>query len=170
MAKNDSKLRQHETSCTPRDFTKPFPPLAPGEKPLDVTKEPPPITPGEKRTCQTLAIGGVPTGHATADGSTLDLLANGLYGMATDRPVLNKTGMTGVYSFHLEYSRPAWYQEDGTFVPAAWPMGGPPAEGIPDPLPSINAALDDVLGLKLVPAKGPGLFIVVDSIERPTEN
>jgi len=158
VAKNDSKLRQHEElGCTRYDPMK-----------FDPAKPPAPLAPGEKRMCKDLGIGGVPNGHATADGASLDILANGLYGMAVDRPVLNKTGFTGLLSYKLEYARPPWYDGDGNFSPAAM---GPPPEGTPsDTLPSIYSALDDVLGLKLIPAKGPGLFIVIDSIERPTDN
>jgi len=69
-----------------------------------------------------------------------------------DRPVTNKTGITGRFDFHLEYAR------DG-----AAPSDEPPG-------PSIFTAVQEQLGLKLTPAKGPGEFIVIDHVERPSEN
>ena len=51
--------------------------------------------------------------------------------------------------------------------------GGPPRDtGVPiDPDgPSYFTAIQEQLGLELEPAKGPGDFLVIDSIERPNEN
>jgi uncharacterized protein (TIGR03435 family) len=77
------------------------------------------------------------------------------------RPVLDKTGMTSTYDFHLNWSvysaRPA--------MPNA--ATGDATE--PDDTTSIFAALKAV-GLRLQPATGPMETIVVDHVEKPTEN
>ncbi len=104
-------------------------------------------------------------------GTTLDQFAGGLT-RVLDRAVINKTGLTGLFDFHVEFS-----PDDTTpaFMPAGVMKGygGPPRDpGVPpDPSgPSYFTAIQDQLGLKLEPAKGPGDFLVIDSIERPDEN
>jgi uncharacterized protein (TIGR03435 family) len=70
----------------------------------------------------------------------------------TGRPVVDNTGLTGKYDFTLEYT-PADHtatDESGR--------------------PSIFTALEEQLGLKLVPMRQPVEVLVVDSIEQPTEN
>jgi uncharacterized protein (TIGR03435 family) len=77
-----------------------------------------------------------------------------------DRPILDRTGFTGEFDLNLNFT------SDGAL------MGLPPGYGGPgDPaLPNIFAALEEQLGLKLTPAKGPVEVLVVDHAERPTEN
>ncbi len=77
-----------------------------------------------------------------------------LLGMVVDRPVIDKTGIPGQFEIHLQFS-----------------MENPAAPGstVPD-LPDLFQAVQDQLGLKLVPAKGPVDVLVIDHIERPTEN
>ncbi|HLW76440.1 MAG TPA: TIGR03435 family protein, partial [Bryobacteraceae bacterium] len=64
-----------------------------------------------------------------------------------DRPVIDKTGLTGVYSFSLSYSTKP---DDGK--------------------PSVFTALEEQLGLKLVASKAPTEVLVIDRIEKPSAN
>jgi uncharacterized protein (TIGR03435 family) len=77
-----------------------------------------------------------------------------------DRPVLDRTGFAGEFDLDL------------SFTPDEALKGFPPGFGGPsDPiLPNIFAALEEQLGLKLVPAKGPVEVLVIDHAERPTAN
>lgn len=68
--------------------------------------------------------------------------------------VVDRTGMTGVYAFHL-----MWW-------PAQLPEGDPSAGRYPP----LKAAVREQLGLELKPTKGPVTFWVVDHVERPTPN
>jgi uncharacterized protein (TIGR03435 family) len=78
------------------------------------------------------------------------------------RPIIDKTGIAGLFDFHLVYSS----------AEAPVGLGGGVADAaIPDAPapPSIFTALKD-LGLKLEPAKGNREFLVIDHVERPSEN
>lgn len=87
-----------------------------------------------------------------------------------DRPVVDKTGLTGTYDFALDYQsqimnpdpnarpQPASLQEAAEEV---W------HEGYPD----VSGALESQLGLKLAAVKGPIKVVVVDKVNpEPIEN
>lgn len=77
---------------------------------------------------------------------------------AVDRPVLDQTGLSGRYDFDL------------AFVPDESLFGG--AFKLPEnpTQPGFFAAIEQQLGLKLEASRGPVETIVVDRLERPTEN
>lgn len=88
------------------------------------------------------------------------------------RPVIDDTGLTGYYDFDIEFK-----PEPGAMRGLLPPKGGDegPAGGGPAPesveAPSIFTAVQDQLGLKLEPKRGPIETIVVDHIEKtPIEN
>jgi len=69
-----------------------------------------------------------------------------------ERRVIDRSGLTGLFDIELEFTPPRSADD-------------PAAAGV-----SIFTALREQLGLRLEPARGPGEFLVIDSIERPTEN
>jgi len=74
---------------------------------------------------------------------------------------VNATTITGKFDLHLEFS------PDGTSLapdPATAQLIDPPTA------PSIFTALQEQLGLRLEAARGPWDFLVIGSVERPTEN
>jgi uncharacterized protein (TIGR03435 family) len=73
-----------------------------------------------------------------------------------DRPVIDKTGLTGFYDFTL------------SFMPELAP-GFTVAPELQN-RPSIFDALRDQLGLRLEAQKGPVVYYVIDSVERPAGN
>lgn len=79
-----------------------------------------------------------------------------------DRNVIDKTGLSAHYDIELAYAR-----ESG--VRLVRPDGGaaPPSDSDG---PTIFTALKEQLGLKLVPAKGPVDFLVIEHVEKPAEN
>jgi uncharacterized protein (TIGR03435 family) len=68
-----------------------------------------------------------------------------------EAPVIDKTGLTGIYNFTLQFGR-EWSAND------------------PDSWPSLFTAVQEQLGLKLDSAHEPIPNIVVDRITKPTEN
>ena len=82
-----------------------------------------------------------------------------------DRPAVDRTGLTGQFTIHLDFvpQRP-----EGAVMLNGQMVTLPPAAD--DGGPTIFTALQKQLGLKLAPGKAPIPVIVVDSIERPSEN
>jgi uncharacterized protein (TIGR03435 family) len=92
-------------------------------------------------------------GELDSKGCPFNIFFNELEQMlATD--VLDRTGMTGMYAFHLMW----------------WPDQLPEPDSSADEYPPLKAAVREQLGLELKPAKGPMTFWVVDHIELPTPN
>jgi uncharacterized protein (TIGR03435 family) len=85
-----------------------------------------------------------------------------------DRPVLDKTGFTGEFDLNMSFTP----DEALRGFPGFGGPGDPGGTRLPtDPnLPNIFAALEEQLGLKLVPAKGPVEVLVIDHAERPAAN
>ena len=75
-------------------------------------------------------------------------------GAGLGRPIIDETGLTGRYDFKIHYERP----RTGTGVAS-------------DPAPSIFAAVEEQLGLKLESSTAPFDHLIIDSIDRePREN
>jgi uncharacterized protein (TIGR03435 family) len=74
-----------------------------------------------------------------------------------DRPVLDRTGLTGSFDFSLEWS-------------LAPDPAQPPDSQPADTGPTFLEALQEQLGLKLKSARGPVDVLVIDHVEHPTEN
>lgn len=91
-------------------------------------------------------------------GTTLDHFASTLSG-AMDRRVLDRTGISDQFNIRIGF-----VPDDHTPAPIARPPVDPPV----GPGPDIFEALDQQLGLKLEPTRGPAGYLVIDRVERPT--
>jgi len=90
---------------------------------------------------------------------TIEYFTLGLTNLANniDRPVIDQTGLTGLYDFTLE-----WAPE---------PDGPPSADSQAEFIGATFAeALREQLGFKIVRQMGPVDVLVLDSVEYPTEN
>lgn len=83
------------------------------------------------------------------------------------RPVIDRTDLKGPYDFTLEWT-PAPGEGAAELIglpPRAEPLPSGDSNG-----PSIFTALEDQLGLKLESTKGQAEILIIDRVERPSEN
>lgn len=92
-------------------------------------------------------------GTVSARGARIAMFVSALAGR-TDRLVVDRTGLTGGFDFDLDFSVEA---------------GPGPASAGQDSV-SLFTALEEQLGLKLRPVRMPVDVLVIDRVERPTEN
>jgi uncharacterized protein (TIGR03435 family) len=150
-------------------------PLEGGCDPLDLARGPRPgrlspdgftefLQPDQNLTCGMLAN---TTRGASDPNLTVFAQAMGLKELAgvlrgyVNRPIIDKTGIAGLFNFRVQFFRD---QAVGILAPADPQTATDPAA------PSIYTAIQEQLGLKLEPSRGPGQFLVVDHLERPSEN
>jgi bla regulator protein blaR1 len=94
-----------------------------------------------------------------AHGMSADDLAGHL-ARELGQPVINKTGLAGRYNFQLHFTKNA-----------AQPASNDAStDGAASDSPSLLTAVQEQLGLKLEPQKNPAEVLVIDHIEKPTEN
>ena len=80
-----------------------------------------------------------------------------------DRPIVDRTGITGRYDFTLD-----WTPDDSQFGGTGGKLT-PPAES-PTTWPSLYTAIQEQLGLKLEATKAAADVLVIDRVEKPSEN
>ena len=112
--------------------------------------QPPPPSPPPN--CGAIQFG---PGQLIARGAPMEWLAQTLVTVPVltgiDRPVLNRTNLTGNYGYQLKFA--------------------PAQATTPDPeRPPLHLALEEQLGIKLEGTRAPVDVLVIDSVERPTEN
>ena len=82
---------------------------------------------------------------------TLDFFARSLSdATASERPMIDATGLSGTFDISIEFS-PGRHTDDPEYL-------------------SFEEALKDQLGMKLQPQRAPQKRMVLDHVERPTEN
>ena len=89
-------------------------------------------------------------GYLKGTNVSLSMLAD-FFAQELGRPVQDQTGLTGLYDLKMNWSR----SDDG------------PTQA---QYPTVFTAVREQLGLDLVPKKAPVDFVVIDRVERPSEN
>ena len=148
VAKGGPKL-QPPKDCIPIDLAAPRPAAPPGQLP---------------RLCGMGHI-GAPKGSNLVEEFYGVTLAQFSRSLSLDRPVIDKTGISGRFDIHLEFALDDTTRE---VLPPNNPANLYPED--PTGGTSIFSAVQEQLGLKLEATKGPGEYLVIDSVERPSEN
>ena len=145
VAKGGLKLQAtREGSCTHAD-------------PMEFPK--PEVMAGGKPQCGIIASPARNGSHFVLDERGVTLASFSKLFKIGGLLVIDRTGLTGTYDIHLEW-------ESGPPIPAS-----PETEGASEsPDTSITSSIRKQLGLQLSPGKGPRDVLVIDRLERPTEN
>src|SRR5262249_12789080 len=123
----------------------------------------PALGPGERRCSRLVKLDG-PNRRLDAEGLTLaefvdSYLTGPMSGL--DAHVVDRTGLTGKFDFHVSFGPSAHDPVRQGQTERGEEPGDPTA-------PDLAVALQEQLGLKLQPGKGPGEFLVIDHVERPS--
>jgi uncharacterized protein (TIGR03435 family) len=111
-------------------------------------------------------------GQLTAKGLSMEQWADILSWMpeVNERKVVDRTGIEGTFDISVQW---AFDRNPSSRVDAGLPATGAAPDNaatVNPPGPSIFSALQEQLGLKLEPARGPVEFLVIGHVERPSEN
>jgi uncharacterized protein (TIGR03435 family) len=99
-------------------------------------------------------------GQLTVTNGSMAGFARWLNGGILDRPVIDKTGLTGKFNFKLNWMPDeSQYEGMGTRMPST-----------DNALPSFFTAIKEQIGLKMDATKADVDVLVIDHVEKPTEN
>ena len=108
-----------------------------------------------------LSVAGIGPGLFYGVNATTTDFATALQGAAMDRPVVDQTGLTGRWDFRLE-----WTPDPSQFGGRALPVG-PSDANRPT---ALFTAIQEQLGLKLESKRTLVDVLVIDRVEKPSEN
>jgi uncharacterized protein (TIGR03435 family) len=156
VTRNGPKLPQPKEGMCRASDSPPPPPPARGQMPF--------------APCGAVGVMGLSGSKVRIQGAQVsmpDLIKT--LAMVMGRPVVDKTGYSEKFDVQFDFAP----DETVAGLPrGAGPgePGGPAPAADPDAPPSIFAAMQEQLGLRLESAKGPVEILVIDRVERPTGN
>jgi uncharacterized protein (TIGR03435 family) len=106
-------------------------------------------------------VGMLALGNMFASNAHISDFTGFLQSIVLDRPVVDHTELTGRYDFQMKWT-PDASQFGG--------QGGAARNDAPDAPPDLFAAIEQQLGLQLKSAKLPVDVLVIDHVEKPSEN
>lgn len=106
-------------------------------------------------------------GDLTVGNMTIKDFATWMQASVMDRPVVDHTGLTDRYDFHLK-----WTPDESQFMQwrATNPNPPQPVGDNPDAPPSLYTVMQEQLGLKMEAGKAMDDVIVIDHVEKPSPN
>ena len=113
---------------------------------------------GDPIPCGMVMSGG---NRIAAGGETMARFATMLV-PRVQRIVVDNTGLTGLYDFDLQFLPDQGYGRAGAGPVRVYLVAAD--------VPPLLTAIQEQLGLKLQPARGPVEYVVIESIERPSED
>jgi uncharacterized protein (TIGR03435 family) len=112
-----------------------------------------------------LFFGRAPHGMSfNVRNATMAEVASTLQGSVLDRPVVDQTGLREKYDFTVNFT-----PDPGQIAAFGGPQPSAAATD-PDALPDLFTAFQQQLGLKLNATKAPADVLVIDRVEKPSEN
>lgn len=105
---------------------------------------------------------GLGRGLLSVQNSTMAEFAGFLQAQVLDQPVVDQTGLTDRFDFSAKYTPDASQLTPG--APA------PPVSNDADAPPDLFTAFQQQLGLKLESTKAPVDVVVIDKVEKPSDN
>ncbi len=128
--------------------------------------DPPLPQPGQPRPKPPCGAGVIASGAGRAlDGISVSMPALArMLSMLVGREVIDKTGFTARFALHVDFAM------DDALAGIPNPPGPEVSAPADSAKPTFFTAIQEQLGLKLEPSKGPVDVFVIDHVERPTEN
>jgi len=102
-------------------------------------------------------------GQLTVRNATMGDFTHLMQSAVLDRPVVDQTGLTGKYDFTLN-----WTPDESQF--GGLGVKVPPPSDKADAPPGLFTAIQEQMGMRLEATKAPVEVLVVDHIEKPSEN
>jgi len=109
-------------------------------------------------------FGGRGPGSVAIRNSTMAEFADFLQSRIVERPVVDQTNLSGRFDFMLKWT------PDAAQLANAGGTAAPPPPPEADAPPDLFAAMQQQLGLRLESAKTPVDVMVIDKVQKPTEN
>lgn len=147
------ELKRSTLDCPAPDRARPSDP--PPQSLMDAIRPGQTVTPETERLLMSRCRSTFGAGNTTYAGAVaMNGLVTALRVGGIREPIADHTGLEGLYSFKLTFSRP-------TLSPQTTDTSN---------APSIFTAIQEQLGLRLEPTTISSRVVVIDHIERPTEN
>ena len=141
----------------------------PGQKELSayiltVAKDGPKMTKSDAEANAGSAFFFTKLGNLTVRNSTMRDFANGMQGAVFDRPVVDHTGLEGRWNCTLKWTPDeTQFSVFGVKIP-------PPSEAPDDAPPLLFKAIQEQIGLKLEAGKPMVDVMILDHVEKPSDN